>query len=215
MMSHKSISAETIYTTVWSEMSAVSDRIWRLRSWAITLAAAVYLAVVGANFYGNVTPEHDPRLFSGIALLVGAVANFGLWHLGVERDRSAIRLACYLWWFEHRYQMDRGWVQWAFYQNITIPRPWRKMRDLASEVQVWLAAAYTATLLVWWWLSGWDSLFLVFAGYSLIFLYIGGRRRVAGHNFRKKALKEFLVGVKSAETWHQTVQESVCPEPDD
>jgi len=194
-------------------MLAVSEKIWRLRSWAIALASTVYLALVGANFYDKVAPDHNPQLFSCIVLLVGAMGNFGLWHLSIVRDRSAIRLACFLWWFEDKHQMHQGLEQWAFYSELAVPKRGREIRCLASDVQVWLAVSYAASLFIWLWISRWNRLFLIFFVSSLILLCIGACRRAAGYRFRAKALREFLNGANYAADWHRLVIEIVRPPP--
>ena len=197
---------ETVYTEMRREMFPISEQIWRLRTWATTLTATVALALVGANFYGRLATGRDPALFSGLILLVGALANFTLWHLNLLRDRGTIRVACYVWWLEHIGKRDSGWEHWVFYRNEEFPGT--AIDSIASEVQAWLAASYVAILLYFCWMAeSYRWLLGLFSLVAVLLLVIGATRRSRGHDARRRFLKELLE--QTEEDWHKIVKARV------
>jgi len=197
----------TVYEAMRRDMHEISERIWRVRTWATALVAAAVTAVVGANFYGRLALNLDPVVFSGLVLFVGALGNFALWHLSLESDRSILRVACYVWWIEHKAGWDHGWEHWAFYRSVKFPGT--MFARVAWDVQTWLAMAYVIMLGYFWGitnvLNSW--LLLGFLVVSLLLFIVGVIRRALGHNARRRFLRELLMCVDH--NWHDHVRLAV------
>ncbi len=146
------LSLETVYVQVYNQFLKVRDQIWRLRTWATSMTAAIAVSVIGANFNGSVDEGRDPVIF------LGMIANSTLWLLVWLRDRSSIRLACYLWWVEGQGKQKKGWENWVFYRSIKNPTHW--LVRVTSDIQFWFAIAYVSMLFWFYKESRWNELVL-------------------------------------------------------